>query len=140
MNKKHRRRLELSPRADLPCAELRLDDGVHPRDHFRNERGPNNRRKDWQLCKQVFQALSLELACLQHRPWAREMYVHSVEPAPDASRLLVSVSFFTQREPDSAVEALCRLRGMTAALRLEVGAAICRKKVPALVFDFAAED
>lgn len=139
MFKKQRRKLKLSHQDDLPCDELRPDDGLHPRDLVEKEHSPNDRRKDRQLCKQVFQALSMEVACLQYRPWARDMYVQAVEPAPDASRLQVSVSFFTPREPDSAVEALGRLRAMTSSLRLEVGSAICRKKVPELIFDITVE-
>ena len=99
---------------------------------------PRNHRKDRQLCKQVFQALSMELACMQYRPWARDMYIERVEPAPDASRLLVSISFFTPRDPSGASDALARLRRMTASMRQEVAAAICRKKTPELLFDLAA--
>ena len=131
----------LSRHDDPPCAELREDDGVRARDLFDNElkQKTRDRRKDRQLCKQVFQILSLELACLQHLPWARDVYVHSVEPAPDASRLRVAVWFYTPVRPWEAAEALGRLQAMTTRLRLVVGEAICRKKVPELIFDFALE-
>ena len=141
MNRKQRRKLELSRHDDPPCAELRDDDGVLARDLFEDEQKQKtrNRRKDRQLCKQVFQTLSLELACLQHLPWARDVYVHAVEPAPDASRLRVAVWFYTPVAPEEAAEALGRLQAMTTRLRMVVGESICRKRVPELEFDFALE-
>ncbi len=70
-------------KAEPPCAELRPDDGVDPRTLFRGQEGNrNNRRKDWQLCKQAFHALSMTIDQLASQDWAAGLYLLDVSPAP----------------------------------------------------------
>ena len=123
---------------DLPCDELRPEDGLDSRAH-KKKRRRKVRRKDHQLCKQVFQALSMALACLQHLPWAARLYIESVTPAPNAARLKVAVATWDPLSREEATHALSQVRGQAASLRWEVGAAICRKRVPELFFVMAGD-
>lgn len=81
--------------------------------------------KDAQLCAEVRETLSL---ALDERFEA--FTVIDVAPAPDASRLSVTI------EVDGDVEeAKAILERSLGWLRSEIAAAINRKKVPALYFD-----
>lgn len=92
-------------------------------------------RKVHQLCKQTFRALSPTIDDLGWRSWARGMYLVEVSPAPDASRLCLTVAFGERCSLDQAERALDELRQRTGRLRWELGAAVARKRVPELVFD-----
>ena len=97
--------------------------------------------KTAQLCRQVFRAVSLALAeCADDV--LRELVVHDVEPAPDASRVLVRVGFSAAAPPSLAgvADVLGRLGEASGFLRREVTAAITRKRAPELMFTFAAFD
>jgi ribosome-binding factor A len=92
--------------------------------------GPD--RKTLQLCRQVARALSTALQGDCNDDVLGEVYVDTVEPAPDASRLLVIVRPFS-----SAVDAervLERLRERKARLRAIAAEAITRKRTPELAF------
>ncbi len=78
------------------------------------------------LCRQVEEALVLALS-------GEDLTMESVEPAPSASRLLVTV---VSRDPRAAVE---RLAAMHSRLRAHVAAAICRRRVPELAFRVQAD-
>jgi ribosome-binding factor A len=93
--------------------------------------------KTAQLCRQVFRAVSLGLAECGDEV-LRELVVHDVEPAPDASRLLVSVGFSAAASARSVVEVLERLGEASSFLRREVAGAITRKRAPELMFTFVA--
>lgn len=115
--------------------EIGPGDGVDPR-HSRRaaSRKGKRSRKAWQLCKQASVALELALYALDD-PDLRELRVVRVEPAPDASRLLVVVcpareSTVTE---EAAMSALARAEG---ALRSAVAKAIHRKRTPTLAFGF----
>lgn len=116
------------------CGEIHEDDGVDPRDYFRPSKKQNKEnRKAKQLCRQVAQTLSLTLAgdadgllgCLQ---------VESVVPAPDSSRLLVSLRADVHGDAFDLVATESRLAGQKGRLRCEVAAAITRRKTPVLVY------
>ncbi|MBK6846286.1 MAG: hypothetical protein IPG96_01610 [Proteobacteria bacterium] len=127
--------------SDPPCEELCPDDGVDPRILFRREtRAAQHSRKDGQLCKQAFQALSLVLDQLGAEAWARGMYLVAVRPAPDASRLSVSVAFTEARTFEDAEQALQRLRALKGRLRWELAATLSRKRVPELAIALAVEE
>ena len=90
-------------------------------------------RKTLQLCRQVERALGGALADC-HDDVLRDLLVESVEPAPNAARLLVTV-----RSLDSQAtlpEVLARLEAGYGHLRSEVAVAINRKRVPELAFQF----
>jgi ribosome-binding factor A len=96
-------------------------------------------RKTRQLCGQVFRTLSLALSELEAR-WGWGLAVDGVEPAPDATRLRVRVTFGGTRSLDEALDALARLQSFSGRLRQEVAAAITRKKVPELIFELTPPD
>jgi len=73
------------------------------------------------LCRQVGDALVLALS-------GEDLALEAVEPAPSASRLLVTV---VSRDPRAAFE---RLAALHARLRADVATAIRRRRVPQLAF------
>lgn len=115
------------------CDELHEDDGIDPRLFFRPERTKDN-HKAWQLCKQVERALRLALAAC-HDDVVRDLLIHSVVPAPDTSRLLVTVGPGPQAQPIGLGEIQQRLDRVRPFLRHQAAAAVCRKKAPDLAFD-----
>ncbi len=64
----------------------------------------------------------------------QSLHVTSVVPAPNSSRLLVTVSANVSAEDFDAGEILQRLGEQTPRLREEVASSINRKRVPFLVF------
>jgi ribosome-binding factor A len=119
------------PGRDL-CAQWHEDDGVNPRQE-RKTAPRRSSRKDLQFCSQVAAALSAALQGEAASPLLRECLVERAEPAPDTSRLRVFVSGPALRQfgVGRVLEELGRARGF---LRLQVGAAIARKRVPELIF------
>jgi len=115
------------------CAELHPEDGKPRR---RNDRKPRKKdRKTRQLCGQIRRALDLSLAASADSV-LRELWVVSVSPAPDASRVRVLISTFDPELPPG--QALGSLKGATGWLRAEIAHAISRKKVPELCFGWEA--
>jgi ribosome-binding factor A len=114
------------------CAAVGPDDGTDPR-YDRSHRPvkvPN--RKALQLCGEVQQTLSLVLAdcgedCL------RGLEVTGVIPAPDSTRLLVSLAALPSASLEDHSAVMAALERASPFLRSEVAAAIHRKKVPELV-------
>ncbi len=129
------------------CAEPSSDDGLDPHSrsrimpgarhlHGRSQEGPD--RKALQLCHQVAETLEEVLAecgdvVLQ------ALRVLDVEPAPDASRLLVTVA--VDATPDDTLDS-CNVHDhlvrASGHLRSEVAGAITRKRAPVLVYRLAA--
>jgi ribosome-binding factor A len=89
--------------------------------------------KDRQLSRQVFDALSYALAELDD-PVIAELALVSVEPAPDASRMLVTLAPTTAVDLD---DAMVRIREVLPALREEVAAEVNRRRLPELTFRIA---
>jgi ribosome-binding factor A len=130
------------------CGEIGPDDGVDPRELARarmkqhralNPRAEGVGRKARQLGRQVAETLDAVLAGDSRDELLRGLRVVSVVPAPDASRLLVTVA---PRSPDEAerpdpVGMLARLERASGWLRTEVAGAVTRRKVPALTFRLA---
>ena len=86
-----------------------------------------------QLCRQVFRTLTNALAGFGD-DLLQDVVVDSVEPAPDASRLMVRV-YTSAHQPDvSPADVLRRLHQAQGRLRSEVAAAIVRKRAPELSF------
>jgi ribosome-binding factor A len=91
-------------------------------------------RKAKQLCRQVAQTLDLVLSGDCRDELLQSLHVISVVPAPNSSRLLVTVSADLPVEEFDRQEILESLERQTGRLRAEVAASISRKRVPSLVF------
>lgn len=120
------------------CGQPGPDDGLDPRDFFRSERQRRENRKDLQVCRQVFETLNYVLSGESHDDVLRSLLVNSVAPAPDASRLLVTVEPL-DRDVEPVV-ILQKLKQATGRLRTEVARSISRRKVPELTFQIALRD
>lgn len=130
------------------CAEVGPDDGVDPREvaraRMKQHRAPGSGpkgpgRKAHQLGRQVAETLDAVLAGDSRDERLRGLRVVSVTPAPDASRLLVTVAprnplDLERLDPSEALARLARAEGW---LRTEVAAAVTRRKVPTLTFQLA---
>lgn len=120
------------------CGQPGPDDGLDPRDFFKSERQRRESRKDLQVCRQVFETLNYVLSGESHDDVLRSLLVNSVAPAPDASRLLVTVEPL-DRDVEPVV-ILQKLKQATGRLRTEVAQSISRRKVPELTFQIALRD
>lgn len=117
------------------CGEIHEDDGVDPREYFRASRSHHKQdRKAKQLCRQVAETLDQVLAGETGDDLLRELRVVEVIPAPDASRLQVTVQQDCEVEQFEPQEITTRLGLVTGFLRTAVTAAITRRKAPALIF------
>ncbi len=112
------------------CGEVREDDGVDPREFRREKKTNRSDKRDRQLAAQVKRRLDLSLPEMLLRFDIARCEVESVEPAPDASRLLVVIGVDADRV-HTARDALAQINGR---LRFEVSRAVCRKKTPELSF------
>lgn len=117
------------------CGEIHEDDGVDPRDFFKAGRGPRKQdHKAKQLCRQAADTLDQVLSGETRDRRLSCLRVVSVQPAPDASRLAVTVV------ADCAAEDFCReateerLASSAGRLRAAVASAITRKRAPVLAF------
>lgn len=91
-------------------------------------------RKDLQVCRQVFDALTYALADLDD-PLIDELVLVSVTPAPSAARVLVTLVPSTgELDCDAAYQ---RLLAVAPELRQEVAAELTRARVPELAFRIA---
>jgi ribosome-binding factor A len=87
--------------------------------------------KDRQVCRQVFDALSYALTELDD-PVIAELALVAVDPAPDASRVLVTLA--PSRGDIDLDDALARVRARAGELRVEVAAEVNRRRIPELTF------
>src|SRR6185437_9416909 len=117
------------------CAEVHPDDGSNPRVFFRKDGSRAKvRHKARQLCQQVLEILDGLLAGHSGDEWLRDLAVVNVEPAPDSSRLLVTVTPRPSDIPPDPVAILASLDRASGWLRVEVAAAITRKRAPLLAY------
>jgi ribosome-binding factor A len=117
------------------CAEPGPLDGDDPRYDLRTTSQRRTLRKTQQLCAQVARTLHSVLAGESGEALLREVTVLTVEPAPHAGRLLVTLSLAeSETEPAQVLE---RLQHAAAHLRAEVAAAIHRRRAPELAFRIA---
>jgi ribosome-binding factor A len=116
------------------CGEVHPEDGVDPRALARRERPRKGDRKVRQLCHQVAETLNLVLSGECGDPLLQSLQVMSVDPAPNASQLLVTLGTSLPGEAIDPSEVSACLAKMTGKLRCEVTAAITRKRAPKLVF------
>ena len=129
------------------CDEIGPDDGVDPREvaraKMKQHRSLNPApakdpgRKARQLGRQVAETLDAVLAGDTRDEALRGLRVVSVIPAPDASRLVVTVAPLPSADRLDLPEILARLEHASGWLRTEVAAAITRKRAPVLSFQIA---
>jgi ribosome-binding factor A len=115
------------------CSDVGPEDGTDPKDWTKhwNARGPG--RKALQLCAQVSEALNAAFAGFGDEVLA-DLIVTSVEPAPHAGRLLVTVGATPSAKPRIVTEVTAHLNRAAGRLRTAVAAAIHRRKTPLLAF------
>jgi ribosome-binding factor A len=117
------------------CAEVHADDGSDPRVFFRKDGSKaKSGHKARQLCQQVLEVLDALLASEGGDDRLLDLAVVAVEPAPDASRLLVTVSPRPSPDPPEPFEILASLDRASGRLRFEVASAITRKRAPLLAY------
>jgi ribosome-binding factor A len=114
------------------CGEPGPDDGRDPR-LDRPEHRPVANRKALQLCGQVARTLAAVFGELGDDV-LRDLVVESVAPAPNAGRLLVTVSPASSADPATADRVAGRLEAARGRLRSEVAAAVHRRRAPDLAF------
>jgi ribosome-binding factor A len=123
------------------CDEMHDDDGINPRDYFRNDSITSKKHhKLERLCRQVAETLDQMLAGEFADEALRCLRIVSVTPAPDASRLLVTL--YADCAPDDFDRDLLenRLAACKGRVRCEVAAAITRRKAPSLAFHVVGPD
>lgn len=117
------------------CAQVLEDDLIDPRSLKKAGR-PNQSvvsRKDRQLCKQVRRALETALASLHSDASVSAVEIADVAPAPDASRLRMTLRLIDARASTEQVTA--RFAALRPWLRAQAAAGITRKRAPELVID-----
>ena len=118
-----------------PCESRGPDDGIDPKLLFH----PDARRRDdrgvLRLCSQARDALTYALADCRDAS-RQSLRVDDVQPAPDATRLAVTLVAASEEEAAAARERLAHAVGM---LRSEVAAAVRRRRAPELVFRVLCE-
>ena len=116
------------------CDEIHAEDGVDPRELIRKGRPRQDDRKARQLCRQVFETLSLVLSGDCGDDVLQSLQILAVEPAPDATQLMVTVqaSLLEEAIPPGIIQT--SLAQVMGKLRCEVAAAITRKRAPTLIF------
>src|SRR5260370_13067194 len=132
-----KRRQPSQKRMQALCSEAGPEDGLDPRESVPRAGRKKGGRKTQQLCAQVAKALSYALAGVCNDDVLRDLGVVAVQPAPDESRLLVTVGP-NLPGPCDPTQVLHHLHQALAKLRSEVAASIHRKKVPELTFSVAA--
>ena len=110
------------------CDAVGPGDGLDPR---LDRDGPHKvaNRKALQLCRQVARVLAEAFPALGDDR-LRDLHVEAVTPAPNSSRLLVTLSCPGGEDED----ATAWLEQAGGLLRTEVATAIHRKRAPELVF------
>jgi ribosome-binding factor A len=116
------------------CGEIHPEDGMDPREFARKGRPRKGDRKVRQLCSQVAETLSLVLSGECGDELLQSLQVVSVDPAPDATQLVVTVHADLPGEVADSDEISSRLAKIMVKLRYEVAGAITRKRAPKLVF------
>jgi ribosome-binding factor A len=132
------------------CAEFSDGDGMNPHGRSRPAMVPAHGRgksqyqtgldrKALQLCHQVAETLEEVLAECGDS-YLQGLRVLDVEPAPDASRLLVTLAVDGLLDEDLDLDRVHdHLARASGHLRSEVATAITRKRAPVLVYRLAAD-
>ena len=91
-------------------------------------------RKARQLCRQVAETLNYVLTGECDDEVLQNLCVLAVDPAPNTSRLLVTVGFCVVDPTADVARVMEHLERAAGKLRCEVAAAIHRRRTPQLVF------
>jgi hypothetical protein len=116
------------------CEEIDAEDGADPRIFFRKSTRKKSDRKVMQLCGEVARTLSQVLAWESGDDLLRELVVASVIPAPDSSRVLVTVEAPRAVGERAILEVQDHLRLSCGRLRAEIAVSVRRRRVPELTF------
>ncbi len=109
-----------------------------PQGRRNGERGDfGNRRKTRQLCSQVARTVEGVLIGELDDEHLRDLIVHAVEPAPDESRLLVTVGPYAPGVRVNPAQVMEHIQAASSKIRAEVAAAITRKRAPNLIYQYA---
>jgi ribosome-binding factor A len=122
------------------CGEFGPEDGIDPRTYFDESFDPKEDHKVRRLCGQAARALRLVFPDSLGDEVFRELAIIGVEPAPDPSRLVVTVG---PARPGVVVDAALvmeALRRVAGFLRSEVAVALNRKRAPTLIFRVAGSE
>lgn len=93
--------------------------------------------KTLRLCRQVLEALQIGLAGECGDDVLQQLFVASVDPGADPSKLEVTVELPPELNPADAMAQLEKAKGL---LRTIAAQAISRKKVPDLIFRVARNE
>jgi ribosome-binding factor A len=115
------------------CEQVGEQDGLDPRDDRPDGPAPVRNRKALQLSGQVAETLALALAD-EADALLRDLLVESVAPAPNSTRLLVTLAPSPAAPPLDAAKVLAHLEAAHGRLRQAVAAAVHRRRVPDLTF------
>jgi ribosome-binding factor A len=116
------------------CAHVGPDDGLDPRTSFRTGTARPTNRKALQLCREVMRTVSYALAWELGDDLLNSLVVEAVVPAPNSSRLLVTVYQWPSARAALPEEVLARLHQYAGRLRTAVAADVHRRRVPELTF------
>jgi ribosome-binding factor A len=116
------------------CSETGAGDGLDPRYDRPESPAKVANRKALQLCGQVAETLMLVLAGASGDEVLRHLVVKSVVPAPNTSRLLVTVAPSAVAPTVDLDAVRGQLEQVRGRLRGEIAAAIHRRRVPDLTF------
>ena len=119
------------------CGRVHEDDGVHPSILFGGKDKVARGRKSHQLGAQVREALHYALGGECDDPVLCGLFIASVEPAPGANRLIVTVEVPPSDHGPAPIEVLEHLGRASGWLRTAAAAAVCRRKMPELEFRIA---
>ncbi|MDC0935729.1 hypothetical protein OAS39_05545 [Pirellulales bacterium] len=123
------------------CGEIHEDDGVDPREFFKAGRiHKKEDRKAKQLCRQAAETLDQILSGETSDDVLRGLRVSSVVPAPDSSRLLVTLHADGESGDFDRNLVEARLASYQGRLRYEIAASITRKKTPTLAYNVIGPD
>lgn len=96
--------------------------------------GGRGDRKAKQICRQVFRTLDLILSGECRDEYLQSLHVISVDPAPDAARLLVTVQSDLPKDQFDRGAILEQLSANKGRFRTEIAAVLNRRKTPNLTF------
>jgi ribosome-binding factor A len=106
---------------------------IDPAIFFGPPRDARGERKVQQVCREVERTLSYAFGeCADEL--VRDLVVVAVEPAPDGSRLMVSLCPSSGKLAVDIGELLARVQEVRGFLRREIAAALQRKRTPELAF------
>lgn len=123
------------------CGEIHEDDGVDPREYFKAGRiHKKEDHKAKQLCRQVAETLDQVLSGETSDDVLRGLRVATVVPAPNSSRLLVTLHLDCAPGDFDRNLVEQRLATCNGRLRGEIAATITRRKTPTLVLHVVGPD